>query len=84
MAPVKSNALGIAPQMLDDPELINLLKELNGIAYNDFPSQGLSGDDDPSSIERLINLVEPYPTWQFEEQASGIGKTRLAAMVVLP
>lgn len=74
MAPVKSNALGITPQMLDDPELIHLLKELNRIAVTDFPSQGSSGENPPVNIEQLIHLIEPYPTWQFEEQASGIEK----------
>ena len=64
MAPVKANAIGIILQIIDDGELSELLKQLNSI-------QVMSGEDvTVDEINRLVALVEQYPTWTFEEQVS--------------
>jgi len=68
MAPVKNNALGFAPQMLDDPELIKLIKELSSVEITNVRECRMEAP--PVDIERLVALVEPHPTWTFEEQVN--------------
>ena len=70
MAPVKNNALGFAPQMLDDPELIKLIKELSSVEITNVRECRMEAP--PVDIERLVALVEPHPTWPFEEQVGFI------------
>lgn len=64
MAPVKANAIGIILQLIDDGELSKLLQHLNCI-------QIMSGEVvTVDEINRLVAVVEQYPTWSFEEQVS--------------
>ena len=64
MAPVKANAIGIILQLIDDGELSKLLQHLNCI-------QMMSGEVVAvDEINRLVAVVEQYPTWSFEEQVS--------------
>jgi hypothetical protein len=64
MAPVKANAIGIIPQIIDDDELSKLLRHLNSI-------QVMSGDDvTVDEIDRLVSVLEQHPKWTFEEQVS--------------
>jgi hypothetical protein len=65
MAPVTNNPLGVQPQKLDDPELIQLIKDLSSIEIKEVP-----GKDTPVDVERLVGFVMPHLTWKFEEQVS--------------
>lgn len=77
MAPVKATAVGILPQIVDDVELLNLLKELNSIQVKGGESDGSSTSSD--EIARLVAVVARYPEWIFEEQVGGnVGMCDLA------
>lgn len=64
MAPVKATAVGVMPQIVDDVELLNLVKELNSIQVNARESNQASADE----VARLVTVVARYPEWKFEEQ----------------
>jgi len=64
MAPVKATAVGITPQIIDDEELSKLQKTLNSFSINN------TGADlnESSEIHRLLELLNNYSEWKFEEQ----------------
>ena len=59
MAPVKATAVGITPQIIDDPELKELLQRLNSFSSN---------HDVTMEADVLVSLLEQYEKWRFEEQ----------------
>ena len=62
MAPIKTNTVGISPQILDDLKLQQLMDALNNVRVK-------SGNDiSLDEISRLVQIVREYPTWNFEEQ----------------
>jgi hypothetical protein len=69
MAPVKTTAVGVLPQIVDDVELLNLLKELNSIQVK--ATEGDRASYCYDEIARLVGIVARYPEWIFEEQVSG-------------
>jgi hypothetical protein len=69
MAPILTTTSGVSNQVLDDPDLIDLLKSLHDIpivSLNEVCSYII-----PNDIERLCNLLQPWhKEWRFEEQVS--------------
>ena len=72
MAPILSTAVGVTPQIIDDPRLIDLLEKLN-----EFEPKNLIDRKHPQSadevialldITKLVAVIEPYQSWIFEEQ----------------
>ena len=66
MAPVKATAVGIMPQIVDDVELLKLVKELNSIEVKTKAGDG--NEASPDEVARLVSVVSRYPEWMFEEQ----------------
>ena len=72
MAPIFPS-IGITPQIIDDKRLKSLRSNLESLPLNkqlrnvDPVSDPLNA---PLDIERLVALLEPWPTWTFEEQVS--------------
>ena len=59
MAPILATSTGVTPQVLDDPDLIQLLSSLNALALV----------DSEVSLKELSDLLEPWKSeWLFEEQ----------------
>jgi hypothetical protein len=59
MAPILATATGVTPQVLDDPDLIQLLGSLKALALV----------KDEFSLKKLADLLEPRKSeWLFEEQ----------------
>lgn len=75
MAPILSTAVGVTPQIIDDPRLQKLLVKLN-----EYEPKGLYQTKNYQSseeviaphdhIEELVAVLEPYQKWIFEEQVS--------------
>ena len=73
MAPILSTAVGVTPQIIDDPRLQKLLRKLN-----EYEPKGLYQPQNYQSseeviaplddIEDLVAVLEPYQKWMFEEQ----------------
>jgi len=73
MAPIYAAAVGITPQIIDDPELETLRSNLEALEFEVAPHKDFSCPDDvdvPMDIEALISLIEPHQKWKFEEQVS--------------
>lgn len=72
MAPIFS-AIGITPQIIDDERLQVLRSSLESVSLNK-PLQNANPTSDPLDapldIERLVELLEPWQSWTFEEQVS--------------
>lgn len=67
MAPILVTTSGISVQVLDDPELIDLLKSLHDIPV--ISTTELCSREVPHDIEKLCNVLHPwYREWRFEEQ----------------
>jgi hypothetical protein len=73
MAPITATAVGVAPQVLDDPDLKSLLSALNQLDLGTLldPNQSLP-EAKPAVLDELCALLEPWPEWAFEEQVSEI------------
>jgi hypothetical protein len=72
MAPILSTAVGVTPQIIDDPRLRQLIETLNEFQPQ-MPlgrKQPVTPDDvtAPFDIAKLIAVIEPYQAWKFEEQ----------------
>ena len=72
MAPILSTAVGVTPQIIDDPKLCLLIQSLNEF-QPDRPLRPIQPDTPeevlaPFNIADLIAVIEPYQTWKFEEQ----------------
>lgn len=75
MAPILSTAVGITPQIIDDPRLQQLLKDLNefqpkNVVYQNNKPQSAGDVVAPLDITKLVSTLEPYQKWIFEEQVS--------------
>jgi hypothetical protein len=72
MAPVTATSLGMAPQIVDDPQLKMLMDRLN--SYELHPTE-------PSpSLDHLVKELADSSLWRFEEQV-GIRPLQLSAGV---
>ena len=73
MAPITATAVGVAPQVLDDTDLNQLLSALNQLDLGTLldPNQALP-EAKPAVLDELCALLEPWPEWAFEEQVSDI------------
>jgi hypothetical protein len=71
MAPIKTNTVGISPQILDDLKLQQLIDALNNVRVKSANEISLS------EITRLVEIVQEYPTWNFEEQVGNLACHRL-------
>jgi hypothetical protein len=73
MAPITATAVGVAPQVLDDPDLEKLLSALNQLDLGTLldPNQALP-QAKPAVLDELCTLLEPWREWAFEEQVSEI------------
>jgi hypothetical protein len=71
MAPITSTAVGVSPQVLDDPALKTLLSALNQLDLDTLLdlTQPLPKTK-PAVFDELSTLLEPWPEWVFEEQVS--------------
>ena len=73
MAPILSASIGVNPQILDDERLRSLRKSLEDLEMKNRSSSEIASSEDisvPLDIERLVALLEPYQSWNFEEQVS--------------
>jgi hypothetical protein len=62
MAPVTATNVGMAPQVIDSPELKTLMDTLNAIEMKE-------GAEIMKIMESLVETLEPFSTaWRFEEQ----------------
>jgi hypothetical protein len=83
MAPILSASIGITPQIIDDGNLRTLRKSLQDLEMKSNVPTGSTmevvrteqGDglrsnliSVPVDIELLVSVLEPYQTWNFEEQ----------------
>lgn len=68
MAPIFPS-IGITPQIIDDKRLKSLRSNLESLTLNK-QLRNVDPVSDPLDIERLVALLEPWPTWTFEEQVS--------------
>ena len=72
MAPILSMAVGVTPQIIDDPRLQKLLARLNEFEPKGvFHQKNYQSSEEviaPLDIEQLVAAMEPYQTWIFEEQ----------------
>ena len=66
MPPTQATAVGVNPQIIDDPRLRSLLQKLNEF---EVPlDQQKDNNDAPVDVAALISTLEPYQSWDFEEQ----------------
>ncbi|CAB9503919.1 Probable E3 ubiquitin-protein ligase hulA [Seminavis robusta] len=70
MAPILSTAVGVTPQIIDDPRLRKLIETLNGFQPHPQRNPPQTSDDvvAPLDVAELVAVVEPYQSWHFEEQ----------------
>jgi hypothetical protein len=71
MAPITSTAVGVSPQVLDDPALKTLLSALNQLDLDTLHLLDLTRPlpkTKPAVFDQLSTLLEPWPEWVFEEQ----------------
>lgn len=74
MAPILATTTGVTPQVMDDSDLVDLIRSLNGLKLIEKHSS-LGTDDQlvPLEIEQLCNILEPWhKEWLFEEQVSNM------------
>jgi hypothetical protein len=75
MAPILSAFIGITEQIIDDERLKSLRGSVEELKFKTpLDSSYVSPDDViiPLDIERLVELLEPWRSWTFEEQVSGL------------
>lgn len=68
MAPVTATNVGMTPQVVDSPQLKQLMEQLNAIHIGGENKDLNDKDAVSQSIQELLALVEPFTTWRFEEQ----------------
>lgn len=72
MAPILSTAVGVAPQMIDDPSLLRLLRKLNEFEPKELFGQKKNESEEeviaPLDIAKLVSVIDRYQSWVFEEQ----------------
>jgi hypothetical protein len=77
MAPIYAAAVGVNPQIIDDERLRQLRDSILSIdlkaplplpLHRTFSTPEQVSE--PLDIERLVEAVEPWQTWVFEEQVS--------------
>lgn len=71
MAPISSTAaIGVNPQIIDDPNLKLLLQNLNKFVPPQQQQQQQSEEGEKLLVDTnaLVSTVEPYQSWTFEEQ----------------
>eukprot|EP00934_Nitzschia_sp_Nitz4_P006861 Nitzschia sp. Nitz4//scaffold116_size91068//11601//24470//NITZ4_004949-RA/size91068-processed-gene-0.22-mRNA-1//1//CDS//3329533551//6851//frame0 len=79
MAPILTGEVGIAPQIIDDERLLQLRKSLTDLKLlvplrrSDSTTtsdrmDSILDDVPPVNVERLVQLLEPWRMWDFEEQ----------------
>lgn len=67
MAPVSVSSVGVTRQIIDDPELVNLIARLSSFA------EGLERDGSNWEVVDAPNLIleiSKYSVWRFQEQVS--------------
>lgn len=72
MAPIFAS-IGITPQVIDDKRLRVLRSSLESIGLNETLENAHQISEPlnaPLDIERLVELLEPWQAWTFEEQVS--------------
>ena len=84
MAPITATTIGVARQIIDDPELVTLLKRLHALTVPDVYMTNNGGDEHvvmvdgerrremESTIENLVKELGGVPRWRFQEQVSQI------------
>jgi hypothetical protein len=73
MAPITATAIGVSPQVLDDPALKKLLSALNQLDLGTLLDSNRSlPEAKPAVLDELCTLLEPWREWVFEEQVSDI------------
>lgn len=74
MAPILATSTGVTPQVLDDPDLIQLLSSLKVLALV----------DSEVSLKELADLLEPWKSeWLFEEQVRSFRRQCFACLRTL-
>lgn len=71
MAPILSSSLGITEHIIDDQRLRSLRSSLQELRLKAPLDANYSSPEDvvvPLDIERLVELLEPWRSWTFEEQ----------------
>lgn len=72
MAPILSTAIGVTPQIIDDPSLQKLIELLNEFEpkqpYDLIKQQDPEEVIAPLDIAALVAAIEPHQSWAFEEQ----------------
>ena len=72
MAPILSTAVGVTPQIIDDPRLQQLIEQLNKFEPEQLCGRIKPKNSDeviaPLDIAALVAVIEPHQTWAFEEQ----------------
>lgn len=67
MAPITATTTGVTPQVIDDPELVDLITRFSG-----FRSSGTGAADSTSNkkinLDGLISELSKYKSWRFQEQ----------------
>jgi hypothetical protein len=73
MAPIFTAAAGVIPQIVDDERLRELRNHLVELELRVPLRKSHTTPEDleePLGINRLISLLEPWQSWEFEEQVS--------------
>lgn len=72
MAPILSTAVGVTPQIIDDPRLRKLIEVLNEFEPKQLCDRVKTNKANeviaPLDIAALVAVIEPHQTWSFEEQ----------------
>lgn len=72
MAPILSTAVGVTPQIIDDPRLQKLIEKLNEFEpkklFDRIQSKKSGEHTAPLDIAAIVALIEPHKSWKFEEQ----------------
>jgi|EP00979_Chaetoceros_neogracilis_P003837 hypothetical protein len=77
MAPVTATTTGVARQVIDNPQLIQLLERLsvfdrtNPDVEDIFDDSALDSDTSRIDLEGLVGELEKCSRWKFEEMVSG-------------
>lgn len=73
MAPILSASIGVTEEIVDDERLRRLRSALEEIRFKaplDSRDKNPEKVAVPLDIERLVELLEPWRSWTFEEQVS--------------
>jgi hypothetical protein len=75
MAPVTATTTGVARQIIDNPELTQLLERLSAFDTSNpdvedvFDDSTLDGNASRIDLEGLVGELERWPRWKFQEMA---------------